>query len=57
MECIADVVRDDESLQRGTVSSRNSWANCVAGAVSPGCFLDILLEAGFEKAAFLGTTG
>ena len=57
MECIADVVRDDESLQRGTLSSRNSWANCVAGAVSPGCFLDILLEAGFEKAAFLGTTG
>jgi arsenite methyltransferase len=54
---IADVVRDDESLQRGTVSSRNSWANCVAGAVSPGCFLDILLEAGFEKAVFLGTTG
>jgi arsenite methyltransferase len=54
---IADMVRDDASLHFRTESSGNSWANCVAGTVSPGCFLEILSEAGFEKAAFLGTTG
>jgi arsenite methyltransferase len=54
---IADMVRDGAGLQCGTESSGTSWANCVAGALSPECFLQMLSEAGFEEAAFLGTTG
>jgi arsenite methyltransferase len=54
---IADMVRDEASSQPGPESSARSWANCVAGTVSPGSFLETLSEAGFEEAAFLGTTG
>lgn len=54
---IADMVCDDASSHYGKESSATSWANCVAGTLSPDCFLQMLFEAGFENAAFVATTG
>jgi hypothetical protein len=41
----------------GTENSGEFVGQSCAGTVSPGCFLEILSEAGFEEAALLGTTG
>lgn len=56
---IADIVRDAEAQQveSKTGHSTESWANCVAGTLTPRCFLQMLTEAGFVKVTFIGTTG
>lgn len=54
---IADMVRDPASTAKacGEIDG-GSWANCVAGALAPACFVRLLVEAGFADAEFLQTT-
>jgi SAM-dependent methyltransferase len=56
---IADMVREAEAQQgRSTIEhSSGSWANCVAGTLTPGCFLQMVTEAGFMETTFIETTG
>ncbi len=59
---VADMVRDPSSQpspDRGCVTKgpTATWANCVAGTVSPNEFLDALTKAGFQEAEFVGMTG
>ena len=55
--CIADMVREDASRESGAESSESTWANCVAGTLSPVGFLDLLKQAGFVESKLVGTTG
>ena len=59
---IADMVREAEAQQaRSTIEhssdSSGSWANCVAGTLTPGCFLQLVTEVGFMETTFMKTTG
>ena len=54
---IADMVRDETSSHCATESSGSSWANCVAGTLSPDCFLRLLEQAGFAHPKLVSTTG
>lgn len=56
---IADMVRDITipAAKTGRSRSEDSWANCVAGTLTPDCFLKMIREAGFENAEFVGITG
>ena len=51
---IADMVREAEALQ---AQSTGSWAHCVAGTLTPDCFLQMVTEAGFIESTFIETTG
>jgi arsenite methyltransferase len=53
---IADMIRD-ESASRCESVAGESWANCVGGTVTAGCFLQILAEIGFVRAEYVNTTG
>ena len=58
---VADMVREPlcHDKQGDTPASKSpaeAWASCVAGTVSPECFLDFLMKAGFVEAKFVGTT-
>jgi arsenite methyltransferase len=53
---IADMIRD-ESAPRCESVAGESWANCVGGTVTAGCFLQILAEIGFVQAECIKTTG
>jgi arsenite methyltransferase len=54
---IADIVREAEAPQAESTTghSRESWANCVAGTLTPRWFLQIVTKAGFVKVTFIGT--
>jgi arsenite methyltransferase len=52
---IADMIRD-ESAPRCESASGESWADCVAGTVTAGCFLQMLDEIGFVGAERVKTT-
>lgn len=54
---IADMVRDDTSSARGTESAADSWADCVAGTLSPDSFLHLLEQPGFADPMLVSTTG
>ena len=53
---IADMVRKGSAPPCETASAE-SWADCVAGTVTAGCFLKMLSEIGFVRAKCVGTTG
>jgi arsenite methyltransferase len=53
---IADMIRD-ESAPRCESVAGESWANCIGGTVTAGCFLQILAEIGFVRAERVKTTG
>jgi arsenite methyltransferase len=53
---IADMIRD-ESAPRCESVAGESWADCVGGTVTAGCFLQILAEIGFVRAECVKTTG
>ena len=58
---IADMVRDPacRDKQGNALPAKGpteAWACCVAGTVSPDCFSDSLVEAGFKSVEFVGTT-
>jgi arsenite methyltransferase len=55
--CIADLVREAASSHRDTETSGGSWANCVAGTLSPDCFLQLLEQASFVDPKLVSTTG
>jgi arsenite methyltransferase len=52
---IADMIRD-ESAPRCECVAGESWADCVGGTVTAGCFLQILNEIGFVRAECVKTT-
>ena len=56
---IADIVLEAETQKAESTAgySSSSWANCVAGALTPSCFLQMLTKAGFTNATFLKATG
>ena len=54
---IADIIRDPASTAKACAGTDGgSWANCVAGALAPACFVEMLADAGFAAAEFLHTT-
>lgn len=56
---VADIVRDPaaSTAKACTETAGGSWANCVAGALAPACFVKMLTDAGFVEAELLRTTG
>lgn len=58
---IADMVRiveeeEGEDAEKGQ-TDEDSWADCVGGTLTVDCFLEMLAEAGFRSAEFVGYTG
>jgi len=53
---IADMIRDESTPQCERVTN-GSWANCVGGTVTVSCFIRMLAEIGFVRAACIKTTG
>jgi len=53
---IADMIRDESTPQCERVTN-GSWANCVGGTVTVSCFIRMLAEIGFARAACIKTTG
>jgi len=54
---VADMVHDPASSAKASAETDGgSWANCVAGALAPACFVQMLAEAGFAETEFLRTT-
>jgi arsenite methyltransferase len=59
---IADMVRDPSCHDKPcdalpSKGPTEAWASCVAGTLSPDCFSDSLMKAGFAAVEFVGTTG
>jgi arsenite methyltransferase len=52
---IADMIRDESAPQCESVAGE-SWADCVGGTVTAGCFLQALAEIGFVRAECVKTT-
>ena len=53
---IADMIRDESTPQCERVTN-GSWANCLGGTVTVSCFIRMLAEIGFARAACIKTTG
>jgi arsenite methyltransferase len=56
---IADMVREQPTppAESCVEQPAGSWANCVAGTLSPDCFVQMIVVAGFVEAEFIATTG
>jgi len=56
---VADMVRESVEPEQSGQSAEpsGSWANCVTGTLTPQCFQEMLLNAGFEQIEFLGVIG
>jgi len=52
---LADMIRDESAPQCESVAGE-SWADCVGGTVTAGCFLQTLAEIGFVRAECVKTT-
>jgi arsenite methyltransferase len=53
---IADMIRDETAPPCESMVGE-SWADCVGGTVTAGCFLQLLAEIGFEQTECVKTTG
>lgn len=56
---LADMIRLDSpsATSCGSKTTTDAWANCVAGTVAKDCLEKLLLDAGFQDVAFVGTSG
>jgi SAM-dependent methyltransferase len=52
---IADMIRDESALRCESVAGE-SWADCVGGTLTAGCFLQMLADIGFVRAECVKTT-
>ncbi len=52
---IADMIRDESALRCESVAGE-SWADCIGGTLTAGCFLQMLADIGFVRAECVKTT-